>query len=299
MPSLLLSLLFLAQTCTTPAQSTLANVESLRLPSLAGDIRTFHAPGYRAEAESTAEIFRASNRFFSDRLGVSREVTLAILDSASWTAITPIPYGLPFVSGPPYIVCIPATADNPLSETLAAALPDSALAAWPGVSRTEIVQRFVALIGFHELGHIYATAMGAEFPNRWTFEFAATFLAAWYLDQEQPEALRLWVRLSRILVDELTARHTSLADFERLYVRVGIENYAWYQVVFLLRVAEVYRTEGADFVARLRTQEWPADSDTRHVASLEALAPGFMPWARQYGLLDGGPPTPSTPDGKR
>lgn len=143
---------------------------------------------------------------------------------------------------------------------------------------------FVSLIGFHELGHIYANSYGAGFPNKWTFEFAATYFAYFYLDQNYPKERNLWVDVSRILINELSPRFTNLTDFEELYVRVGIENYAWYQVVFLMRVKELYANRGKLFIEDLKNHEWNSTSNSEYIHEMEEIGSGFNSWAERYHL---------------
>jgi hypothetical protein len=68
---------------------------------------------------------------------------------------------------------------------------------------------------------MYANAYGISFPNKWTYEFAATYFAYFYLDQNFPKQSEIWFDVSKILVKELTPRYTSLNDFEEMCVRVG------------------------------------------------------------------------------
>ena len=215
---------------------------------------------------------------------MNQHFSIAVVDSVSWSKITRIPYGLPFVSGPPYIVCLPADSQNILSRTIAAAIEGYDLEERYEMSREEVVGLFVSLIGFHELGHMYATAYGASFPNKWTFEFAATYFAYFYLDQRFPRERDIWTGVSRILAEELDPRYTTLRDFEQRYVGVGVANYAWYQVVFLLQVQDVYEQMGDEFLSALRDYPWPANSDSEYLHEMGEAAPGFASWADRFQL---------------
>lgn len=270
--------------CNAPAQSMLDKVKDLNLNSIEGSIPTYFSDGFKDRAEANLILLKKSIAFFEKNVGVHQSFAIAVMDSASWRKITSIPYGLPFVSGPPYIVCIPATSNNVLSNTIASAIDDSKLNAQYGMTNEEIVNLFVSLIGFHELGHIYAKAYGASFPNKWTFEFAATYFAYFYLDQNFPEERNIWINVSKILVNELSPRHTSLKDFEKMYVKVGVENYAWYQVVFLLRVQELYEEQGIDFLKKLKDHQWHSTSPSEYLNEMEEIGSGFTVWSRAYNL---------------
>ena len=93
---------------TGSAQSTLEKIGQLQLNAIDGNVATFYADGYRERAASIATLLSASTDFFEKEFGVRETFSIALLDSTSWVKITEIPYGLPFVSGPPYVVCLPA-----------------------------------------------------------------------------------------------------------------------------------------------------------------------------------------------
>lgn len=181
-------------------------------------------------------------------------------------------------------MCLPGNSRNVLSSTILNAIEGYDLDNRYSMSREEIVNLFVSLIGFHELGHIYAKAYDMSFPNKWTYEFAATYFAYFYLDRNYPTERDIWIDASKILVQELQAGHTSLEDFERMYVKVGVENYAWYQVAFLLRVHEVYQKQGVTFLDNLKNRPWRSTSASHYLSAMEDIGPGFNAWAQQYRL---------------
>ncbi len=153
-----------------------------------------------------------------------------------------------------------------------------------GMTNDEIVNLFVSLIGFHELGHIYANAYGISFPNRWTYEFAATYFAYSYIDQGFQKERDIWIDVSEILVKEINPRYTSLNDFEEMYVSVGVENYAWYQVVFLLRVKELYKEQGINFLNNLKNHQWGSTSKYHYLNEMEEIGSGFKAWTQKFQL---------------
>lgn len=289
-PNLLFVLIIVfSLTCScndSNAPSMLEKVEHLNLKTIDGSIKTYYANGYKESAENTLNVLHNSIKFYEENFDVKQSFALAIIDSVSWKKITQIPYGLPFVSGPPYIVCLPASSDNALSEIISTAIDGYELNTHNGMSQEEIVNLFISLIGFHELGHIYANAYGISFPNKWIFEFAATYFAYFYLEQNFPRQSDIWVDVSEILVKELEPSTTSLNDFEEMYVRVGVENYAWYQAAFLVRVMEVYRQQGIEFLKKLKMHQWPSDSPSEYLQEMETIGPGFVKWAQNYHLYN-------------
>lgn len=279
---ILLLTLFISNSCRAPDQSTLEKVRALQLNSIDSDIVAYYAEGFKERAESNLNLLNKSIGFFEDNFGAKQPFSIAVIDSVNWKKITPIPYGLPFVSGPPYIVCLPADSKNILSNTILTAINGYELDAQYGMTNDEIVNLFVSLIGFHELGHIYANAYGISFPNRWTYEFAATYFAYSYVDQGFQKERDIWIDVSDILVKEINPRYTSLNDFEEMYVSVGVENYAWYQVVFLLRVKELYKDQGINFLTNLKNHQWSTTSRYHYLNEMEEIGSGFKTWAQKF-----------------
>jgi len=249
-----------------------------------GNIETYFSAGYEDQAVANLNLLHDSIEFFEQNAGVDQTFSIAVIDSISWVKITSIPYGLPFVSGPPYIVCIPANSENILSNIIENVIDGYEFNATYGMTNKEIVDLFVSLIGFHELGHIYASSYGASFPNKWTFEFAATYFAYFYLDQNNPKARDIWIDVSKIIIKEVNPRYTSLEVFERKYTEVGVKNYAWYQVAFLLQVDELYKQQGKSFLKNLQNYNWSSTSKTEYLDEMDEIGSGFSQWAQKYKL---------------
>jgi len=264
----------------------LEKVERLNLNTIDGSIKTYYTSGHKESAEKTLNLLHKSIHFYEANFDVRQSFALAVIDSGRWIRITQIPYGLPFVSGPPYIVCLPANSNNILSEIILTAMDGRDLHTQNEMTQEEIVNLFISLIGFHELGHIYADAYGISFPTKWIFEFAATYFAWFYLEQNFPGYSEIWGDVSDMLVQELAPSHTSLNDFEEMYVKVGVENYAWYQAVFMARVKEVYQQQGKEFLEKLKKHQWSSGSSSEYLNEMENISSGFTTWAQKYRLQE-------------
>ncbi len=280
----ILSILLFFLPLLITAQSALEKVENLNLNSLNTKIKTYYSSGFESEAENLENLLKVSGKFFESEFGINETFSIALLNKNDWQKISKIPYGLPFVSGPPYIVCIPADSKNELGKLVDAALTKSNLDKKYKLANDKIALQFISFIGFHELGHIYAKESGLSFPNKWTYEFLATYFAYLYLENTAPDKNKLWLDIGNLLLKDIKPNHTSLNDFENLYVRVGIANYAWYQVVFLKRVAEVASRMDSNFVFKLKNESLK-ESDDLSLTQLENIENGFLDWARNYKLL--------------
>lgn len=210
----------------TYAQSMIQKVANLDIIKAEGEVTTYYSQNYSVDIEKLQTLLHNSSKYFEKEFNIERTFALAVLDSSDWSGITKIPYGLPFVSGPPYIVCLPADSKHELARIIESALRGSKVITKYSLSRTEIVSSFISMIGFHELGHIYAKAYGIKYPNKWVYEFIATYFAYLYLANSAPESANLWLEIAALLEQDIEPKYTSVADFEKLYVRVGVENYA-------------------------------------------------------------------------
>jgi hypothetical protein len=96
--------------------------------------------------------------------------------------------------------------------------------------------------------------------------------------------MRRRLTVTKAILGKVDNPHRSLDAFEEKYVRVGVANYAWYQMVFLQRVRDVYEEHGLAFVERYRKASFPAKSAIHYLGQLDAMAPGFTAWAEAAGL---------------
>ena len=251
-----------------------------------GDMEVFHGEGKVSEARQLADMLERAALFFSRELGVKEAFSLAFLEQENWARVTQAPYGMPFVSGPPYVVVFSASEDHELYRLVEQTLGGSELAREVGLENDQLIRLFIALIGFHELGHVYARESGLQSPEKWIFEFNATYLAYAFLARNRPEWAEIWVKAAAIIAEQIQPQHRSLEDFEELYVRVGTESYAWFQCVFLEQAAAVFEKEGLEWLPRMRGRECPENPDVHHLYSMEGLHPGFVAWAREHGMME-------------
>jgi hypothetical protein len=269
-------------------------MEAMRLGFHPGDVPVHYSHGFEERALHLAGLLADGMRFYEVELGTTAPVVLAVLDESDWPRVTPVPYGLPhpFV-GDVNVVFLGATADHEAVHDIRRRHADAPLAfaahlQQTGTSWDEAAALLLDLVGLHELGHIMTGAMGINTHRRWLSEMLASYIGYAYLRSERPELAAIWDGTLETVLQERPA-HTSLADFERLYVAVGIPNYQWYQAALQQRAREVYDARGIAFVHALAA-ELPAGasgdlSTTALLARLERVQPGFHAWAERLGLL--------------
>jgi len=272
-----------------PPTNFLQRIRALGLPSSTDRLTVYYNPGHEAKAMRLRTLVQDAQQFFADSLGISPELTLAVLDRPSWErVITAQPYGIPGVEGAPPVAFLPATDDNLAANdalSLEAEISDTArrLIRASGRTWTEASKRYVDLVGLHELGHAFAAAYGIDVPSKWFNEWLATYFCYTYLRAARPTDAKLWEGILQGYRDAAHPEHRTLDAFERLYFGVGAQNYVWYQARFQQQVQRVHDAQGVAFLRRLK-QAFPRGA-TR-VASggelpqrLDAIEPGFGAWA--------------------
>jgi hypothetical protein len=251
--------------------------------------------------------------YFDGNLKVKMDFTLAVLDQPQWnrvadtmqrrdvyllemnkpTGLEPYkqPYGIPMSSTPPYIVFLPATADNiPTRNILSAKpnIPQSLIKEIEssGFTYEEAAAKMPDLIGFHEIGHQYSDSYGIHATNQWLREFLASYFAYAFLARKYPKIARLYVALHETLIAGAKPKHTSLEDFNNLSTSVGAQNYGWYQAQLLRMVARVYKKKGLSFVVEMKKvfpmTEKESISMGVGLKRLEKIYPGFIEWSKNF-----------------
>jgi hypothetical protein len=273
-----------------------AGLETLALPSLPGKVPVHYSPGYEPRAAKLRDRLAKAVDFFEQRLGVTPKIHLAVLTQEHWSDVSSpgVPYGIPnslMSRSGSGLVCLSATheAFDELGRSIKAELPDAALKAIEstGLSFEEGMREFGDGIMYHELGHIYAAAYGIAMPNRWVNELLANYLSIAYTSEQaaNPQLEKLGEILSSGFIRGPRPTHTTLEDFERLYLGVGARNFGWYQMQITRRADEVYKTKKLAFLKEVKAafppyEKRPVPVDVS-LERLEKIAPGFLDWARQ------------------
>jgi len=278
----------LAAQAPTPQADLLARVRALGTPSSTDRLTVYYDRGHEAKAVRLRTLVQDALQFFADSLGVSPELSLAVLERSAWErVINGQPYGIPGVEGIPPVAFLPATDDNLAANdalSIEAGISDSArkLVAAAGRTWADASRRYVDLVGLHELGHVFAGAYGISVKSKWFNEWLATYFCYAYLRTARPKDARLWEGILRGYTDAVRPEHRTIAAFERLYFGVGAQNYVWYQARFQQRVAAAYDVHGLSLLRALRKElprgAPPIASQDALLARLDKLAPGFATW---------------------
>jgi len=281
--------------CFAQIDSSLWIVKALNIPKLERGISVYYSPGYKERAQQIQSYMEDAMNFYQKKLNVTVDLNIAVLNKEHWTKVTKVPFDVPNVSGVPHVVFLPAnfgegvvTAD--WSKGMQQLKPEIIQKIkLTGYSYEQIGVKQVDNIGLHELGHVIAYKLGIAspdgIPNKWYSEFLATYLANSFLQERDPE----YMKIARLLTDHKLEimpkpKYTSLEDFERLYFGVGPQNYEWYQIKFAQLVERIYNTKGLGFIEELitssftRNEKIPVDVLLQH---LERINPGFVTWSKE------------------
>jgi hypothetical protein len=268
------------------APSLLDAVRDAAPHRLEGAIPAHFSEGAEQRARDLQALLFQEAQFFQHRLGIKTEVTLAVLNPSDWKQVAgDIPYGFPFVQN--RVVFLPFKQEGVVANGYLRNEPRlparvRELVRLSGRPFPAHVATMVDLIGFHELGHTYVSDYGIRPHARWLGEMLATYFGYAFMAERRPDLARSWDIVAMSDAD-IEPKHRSLADFERLYMGVGPGNYVWYQGRFAELAAEICRSEGLEFIRKVkaafpreREETLPLDAVLER---LEQIRPGFRVWA--------------------
>jgi len=262
---------------------------------LPGTIPTYYPAGSVERAKRLQAMLTEGVAFYRRRLDIDQPVSLALLGPAEWRAWNPqyrLPGGAPYSSmlpgvtrlpGRPPIMLLAAQSGHALSDVILRTWPQSPELAALGPSADSVADRYAALVGFHELGHVYTRADSVLPSEGWFNEFLATYLEYAFLRERYPDDARLWDMVCTALLNHLQPKQTSLAKMH------GGGAYVWYQSSLQTRVREVYDAQGLDFYQKVRSRrgEIGPGGKTPLMQTLEQIAPGFLAWEAKYHSGEG------------
>ena len=268
------------------------------MSTLPGTIPTYYPAGSVERAKRLQAMLTEGVAFYRRRLDIDQPVSLALLGPAEWRAWNPqyrLPGGAPYSSmlpgvtrlpGRPPIMLLAAQSGHALSDIIRRTWPQSPELAALGPSADSVADRYAALVGFHELGHVYTRADSVLPSEGWFNEFLATYLEYAFLRERYPDDARLWDVVCTALLNHLQPKQTALAKMH------GGGAYVWYQSSLQTRVREVYDAQGLDFYQKVRSRrvEIGPGGKTPLIQTLEQIAPGFLAWEAKYHSGEGREP---------
>lgn len=224
-------------------------------------VQTYYSPKARERASQLASMAERSYAFLKGFFKADVDLALLVLNPEDWNKRQPtIPYGTPFADlgavhfaariAKPFIEALaPMFANCPsrLKESLISAVGQKEAAF------SLAVQTFLDNLVVHEFTHGFCEKRRINFGAAWLNELFANYTAYAFLkrfEAEYSKELRIFETLSKIFYEggRPIVKHTSLEDFERLYVRMGLLNFLWYHGKFFIGIFELYSKYGESFI---------------------------------------------------
>lgn len=290
--SFLAPLFVLAQEAIKPMKLTnLDRVRNLKLDSIQTSFTAYYSKGYATRAIEMSKRIANDRSFYQDSLMIDVKVILALLDPAD-NAKAPIagpPYGMPFVGDDDHMIVMPADtstgavkeAYSPFKKTVSANAVKKLKQA--GFTYDDALNTMVDLVALHEIGHTQVSAYGIRTRQPWFAEFMATYVGYAYMHYREPKMATVWDITTHAGYVGYKPKYKTLDVFNKLYIKVGSDNYVWYQNAFSERIRDVFSKKGLSFIRLVR--EKLADKTFKPATAqellivLEKIEPGFIKWA--------------------
>ena len=276
----------------------LDSIRAIALDSLGANATVYFRPEYRHRAAQVQALLTHFVDFAREHLDIDMRMRAAVLDSADWSRVTSVPYGLPTNSG--------AGSDNLL---LAAAKPPERVGG--RIMPTGLLSDFLT-VG-HEGGHLLtwqllpdalkSAAAAREPPSpeviarfralsqmpAWYWEMVASYFATAFLRETRPQGADAWLHHLREIANVPRPRFHSLDDWSSRVMEAttadstpyrfseeGGLNQGWYQGVVGQLAAHIHDRAGLALVHHVRsTLAAPSPPTTEElVTQLETIAPG-------------------------
>ena len=228
------------------------HAQKLVVDSLPGKVKTYFSPGRLNRAKATQQLIQDAVSFYEKRFPTKAfSVPVYVVDKVQ----------VPFYDDSSHYLAV-----GSIPQLMAAGRRLTVTATSPADT--------VDLIALHELGHYFLTTLHqAPIRVQWANEFFATYFAICYL---QTKGISLLDSSSTGRQPTYRPTYRSLADFERLYYKVGGANYGWYQEQFAHLGYELYPKFKTRLVQIAIAEYGPSGRKTSPMALLERLAPRTM-----------------------
>jgi len=219
--------------------------------SLNGKVKTYYSPGHKKIAAELQQFVTGAIAYYEKKYSVHFNIQMIVLDSTQWFKEV-IPYGFVFYDDTHWLVLNTGMAYEDFKSVygfkeIAPAL-DSAFKK-NHLTAEEVIYARLKFLSLHELGHYFINVLSnAQSPDTWTNEFIAWYFANEYISKKAPEVKRGFDIFCRTIADHYPAEHTSLIDFNKIYFKLKIGNFAWYHSRFYFLADSLYSAYGLTYL---------------------------------------------------
>jgi len=239
------------------------NIDSLiqtrKTDTLTGKVKTYYSPGHKEIASQLQKLITNAISYYEKKYSLKFKIQLIVLDSTQWFREM-IPYGFVFYDGTHWLVLNTGMdytefklvyGFNAISAQLDSSFKKN------NITAKEVIYSRLKFLSLHELGHYFIYNLSTtQAPDTWTNEFIATYFANEYITQFEPTIKNGFDIFCRTIVKCYPADYRSLADFDSLYFRMKLGNFAWYHSRFYFLADALYKCSGNSYIV-LFQQNFP------------------------------------------
>ncbi|HMH31684.1 MAG TPA: hypothetical protein VK543_01575, partial [Puia sp.] len=244
--------LLLTSICTYCQDMTIDSlIHTRKTDSLEGKVKTYYSPGHKEIAADLQQLVSNAILYYENKYSVKFNIQMIVLDSTQWFKEV-IPYGFVFYDGTHWLV-LNTGMDysnfktvyglNGISKPVDSSLRKNNMTA------EEMINARLKFLSLHELGHYFINKLfSAQAPNTWTNEFIAWYFANEYITQFEPKVKRGFHLFCQTILKSYPADHRTLSDFDSLYFKMKIGNFAWYHSRFYFLADALYACSGKPYL---------------------------------------------------
>jgi hypothetical protein len=224
--------------------------------SLPGKVKTFYSPGHKDIALELQQLVSGAVLYYEKKYQTIFDIQLIVLDSSQWFREI-IPYGFVFYDQTHWLVLNTGMSYkdfksiygfNGISSSLDSSFSENHITA------DEVIYDRLKFLSLHELGHYFVYKLSsAQAPDTWTNEFVATYFANEYVTQFEPGIKKGFDIFCRTILRCYPAEYRSLGQFDSLYVKMKIGNFAWYHSRFYIFADKLYPCAGNSYINTFQT----------------------------------------------
>jgi len=224
--------------------------------SLEGKVKTYYSPGNKKIASELQQLVADAIIYYETKYKVTFNLQIIVLDSTQWFKEI-IPYGFVFFDGTHWLVLNTGMTYenfktvygfNSIAQQLDSAFKKNNLTA------EQVIYARLKFLSLHELGHYFIYNLsGAQSPNFWTNEFIAWYFANEYITKYQPGIKKGFDIFCHTVADHYPVEHTTLSDFNAIYAKLKIGNFAWYHSRFYFLANSLYKCAGDAYLKTFAT----------------------------------------------
>jgi hypothetical protein len=222
-------------------------LQTRKTDTLGGRVKTYYSPGHRIIAAELQQLVTRAIGYYEKKYTVHFDIQLIVLDSSQWFKEI-IPFGFVFYDQTHWLVLNAGMSYPEFKNVYGFSEISSQLDSSFNrnkIQTEDIIYSRLKFLCLHELGHYFIYKLSnAQAPDVWTNEFIATYFANEYVAQFEPKIKNGFDVFCRSIVSAYPAQYKTLAEFDSLYFKMKLGNFAWYHSRFYFLADSLYRCSG-------------------------------------------------------